>query len=902
MSAYFQVNNLVIDESAATATFEIKLIGGTSSATSVSYSFGSGTASIWNDFTGSAGTLTFSAQLGGTTTQTVSFSLDADLSIESVESFYLSLSNNSSGTTIANNVAWATIVDNDTVVNDSNPTSGYQADEQAQLAVRDVVVDEQAGTATFDLILDKATTQAFTVAYSTATTAGTATAASDFTAASGTVGFAAGQTSQRVTVNLLDDTAVEGNEYFHLTLGALSDAGAEQVIVTDAIGTATIGASSETLKTSAIISASDIVVSEGDGYGEFVVQLSAPCSNAVSVKYSFSSGLASQFSDFNYASGTLTFIPGTTTQTIRFELDQYSEAESTENFNLVLSSPVNGTLAKTTYVATIIDDDNGKQILNYGSGNDVYSISNADQLVIESISGGKDTIESSITYSLVDTDGTDAYGGNVENLTLTGSSNIDGTGNGLGNYLIGNSGINTLIGGAGNDTLNGGSGNDILKGGAGNDTYINTSGDTITEVANEGVDTVQSSINITLSANIENVVLTGAAALNAVGNTSANTFYMNNGNFVNVIDGIANTSGVDTLSYQYASTTGLTGVVVNLGGAADANGYITASGISGADKIKNIGNLTGTNYNDKLTGNAGNNVLDGGKGADTLAGGMGNDTYVVDSVSDVVQEAANTSATNYGIDLVKSSVTYNLTDTDGTGGLGANIENLMLIGTGNINATGNALNNVIYANNGVNIIDGGSGSDTLSFQYVTTSLTTGVTLNLGVVSSTSYSTASGISGADKVKGIEHLVGSNYADTLTGNSGANSLNGGAGADKLLGGLGKDTLTGGAGNDVFVFNALNETGLDNVTWDVITDFVSGDKIDISALDANSVMTGNQAFSAVISSATAFSTAGQLKLSGGVLYGNTDTDSAAEFAIQVTGMPSTLSTGNMTTYINV
>src|SRR5262249_14952159 len=118
--------------------------------------------------------------------------------------------------------------------------------------------------------------------------------------------------------------------------------------------------------------------------------------------------------------------------------------------------------------------------------------------------------------------------------------------------------------------------------------------------------------------------------------------------------------------------------------------------LTGTDDIDGTGNA----LNNMLTGNTGNNVLDGGTGADTMAGGAGDDTYVVDNTGDAVRESFNN-----GTDLVESSITYTL---------GLNLENLTLMGTGNINATGNELDNVLTGNSGDNILDGKLGADTMT--------------------------------------------------------------------------------------------------------------------------------------------------------------------------------------------
>ena len=284
-------------------------------------------------------------------------------------------------------------------------------------------------------------------------------------------------------------------------------------------------------------------------------------------------------------------------------------------------------------------------------------------------------------------------------------------------------------------------------------------------------------------------------------------------------------------------------------------------------------------------------MLNGGAGADTLIGGDGSDIYYVDNVGDIVTETNATDSMG-GTDTVYSYLSSYT--------LGTNVEYGRILATGAANMTGNSLNNVIYAAAGNNTLDGSTGTDTLSYAYgLASGATTGVTVDL----SKTVAQITGGSGSDTLTNFENLDGSSLADKLTGNSGVNvligglgndTLSGAAGADTLIGGVGADYLSGGDGLDYFDFNALSEMGTTSATWDVITDFskTQGDKIDLSTLDANGATTTNEAFSGTfVSSSTAFTAAGQLKFvssgSNGFLYGNTDADSDAEFAIQLIGV---------------
>ncbi|MCX7255588.1 MAG: type I secretion C-terminal target domain-containing protein, partial [Polaromonas sp.] len=271
---------------------------------------------------------------------------------------------------------------------------------------------------------------------------------------------------------------------------------------------------------------------------------------------------------------------------------------------------------------------------------------------------------------------------------------------------------------------------------------------------------------------------------------------------------------------------------------------------------------------------------------DTLSGGDGSDTYYVDNAGDVVSET-NAVLSTGGNDLVFSSLSaYTLS---------ANVENGRINTTGTASLTGNALNNSLYAGAGSNVLDGAAGTDTVSYQYATA----GVTVSLAITAAQ----ATGGSGSDTLLNIENLTGGNYADKLTGSTGNNYLNGGAGNDILnggagndilTGGLGADQLTGGTGADRFDFNLLTETGLTSTTWDTITDFKTseGDKIDLLGVDANTALTGDQAFT-FLGSVSAFTgdATGKLRFDAvtHTLYGSTDADTAAEFAIVLTGVNS-------------
>ena len=474
-----------------------------------------------------------------------------------------------------------------------------------------------------------------------------------------------------------------------------------------------------------------------------------------------------------------------------------------------------------------------------GTGDDIYTVENAADQVIENADEGNDLVRASVSYTL---------SANVERLTLTGTGAVDGTGNALDNILAGNSADNVLSGGDGNDSLNGGAGADMLTGGMGDDIYtVDSVADQVIENADEGNDLVRASISYTLSANVEKLTLTGTGAINGAGNA---------------LDNILTGSGADNVlsgGDGNDSLNGGAGADMLIGGTGDdiytvenvgdqiientdeGNDLVRASvsyalsanveklTLTGTEAIDGTGNaldniLTGNGAGNVLSGGDGNDSLNGGAGADMLIGGTGDDIYTVENVGDQIIENANE-----GNDLVRASVSHTLS---------ANVKRLTLIGTEAIDGTGNALDNILTGNGAGNVLSGGDGNDSLTGGAGADTLIGedgNDTLNGGagsnmliggrgddiyvVSNSADFIVENANEGTDWVKananytllanvekliltGTEAINGAGNAldNILTGNATDNMLSGGDGNDTLNGGAGTDILEGGIGNDV------------------------------------------------------------------------------------------------------
>jgi serralysin len=499
----------------------------------------------------------------------------------------------------------------------------------------------------------------------------------------------------------------------------------------------------------------------------------------------------------------------------------YALGNNLEHLTLLGNANINGTGNALSNRITgndgnnILDGGAGTDMLIGGAGDDTYIVDSAQDIVTETIAagGGVDLVRSSVSWAL---------GANLENLTLTGSANLNGNGNELNNVLTGNDG---------NNILNGLGGLDTMIGGAGNDTYVlDQAGELglVQELSGQGNDTLYVTYAINAQNNIvamnlanlqdvENTTLGGEGTFTVlgnslnnmlIGNVATNALYGGGGN--DYIDGGA---GVDVL---YGGQGNDTYIVDN------QNDKVFESAGEGHDEVRSfvsytlsadvedgtlLGNaninFTGNALSNTLTGNAGNNVLDGMAGADILDGGAGNDVYFVDDIGDVIIERG-TALTE--IDSVYSTLSWTL---------GANLENLALRTSNNLNATGNALNNVLTGNAGDNVLDGGAGADTLvggngNDTYIVDNAQDVIieTNAAGSGTDTVRSSLNWALGAN----LENLTltgsanlngnGNELNNVLTGNDGNNILNG-------LGGL--DTMIGGAGNDIYVLDQAGELGL-------------------------------------------------------------------------------------------
>lgn len=429
------VSDLVVDESQRFADVTVYLDAPGTNAVTVDYATANWTANSTGgqDYITQSGTLSFQP---GETVKTVRIDIANNTTAENTERFQLNLSNPTNAV-LEKAKGWVTIYDNDAAA--GMPTVWIES--------QSVEVNESDREAVFTVRLDRPATGAVELDFKTLD--GTAMAGSDFAATTGHLVFAPGQVVQTVRVPLIDDAVTEAAENFSLALYNLSGASTRTPVLV-----ATIAANDGAPLTQPSISVADASVQEGEKFLDFVVTLSAPATNAVTVGYATANGTANSIGgqDYTTQSGTLSFQPGETVKTVRIDISNNTSAESTEQFTLKLTNPLNAVLTRATATATIYDDDGAKQLPSTAA-DDVYEISDPSTRPTEAAGGGTDTVRSWVNYTLPD---------HVESLELLGAADLDGFGNTGNNALTGNAGHNTLVGLWGNDSIDGGAGVDTV--------------------------------------------------------------------------------------------------------------------------------------------------------------------------------------------------------------------------------------------------------------------------------------------------------------------------------------------------------------------------------------------------------------------------------------------------------
>ena len=310
------------------------------STTTVDYDLTSNSAISGTDYTDESGTLSFGA---GVLTQTIDIDILGDTLDEFDETFTVTLSNPSAGTSIEDGEATVTIIDNDA---------------EAIVSIDDVTVTEpDAGTtpATFDVTLDTASGKPITVTYTTSNT--TAVYNADYITASGTITFAPGQTLKNVTIDVVGDTLDEINETYAVNLGPVANG---NVTIGDGIGVGTITDNDDP----PTVTINNTAVTELDNGSSntatFTVTLSAPSGKIVSVDYADTlTGTATSDTDYvAISSGQVIFSPGETEKAITVTVNGDNLYEGDQTFAIELSSPVNATNgASMTGTATIEDNE-----------------------------------------------------------------------------------------------------------------------------------------------------------------------------------------------------------------------------------------------------------------------------------------------------------------------------------------------------------------------------------------------------------------------------------------------------------------------------------------------------------------------------------------------------------------
>jgi hypothetical protein len=326
-SVAFDLSKISVHENVGAVNLEVELQSTSVNTITVDYGTTSGTATPGSDYTATSGTLTFAP---GELRKSFSLPILEDTYGEANETIVLALSNPVNAT--LGSPAGTTLTIN------ANDTLSFSGNVSAR---------EDAGAATITVRLNAPSSNPVTVDY--ASSDGTATAGSDYTATSGTLTFAPGETTKTFSVPIIDDALGEANETVTLALSNPAHA------VLSASPTATLTINANDLLS---FSTSTYRVSESNASATITVRLNGPSNVPVSVDYASSDGTATAGSDYTATSGTLTFAPGETTKTFAVPFVNDSLDELNETLTVALSNPSSATLgAPASAVLTIVDND-----------------------------------------------------------------------------------------------------------------------------------------------------------------------------------------------------------------------------------------------------------------------------------------------------------------------------------------------------------------------------------------------------------------------------------------------------------------------------------------------------------------------------------------------------------------
>ncbi|MDW3222748.1 MAG: Calx-beta domain-containing protein [Paracoccaceae bacterium] len=812
------------------------------SPVSFAYRAVSGTADVATDFD-NTGTNTISLAAGQTSVQFFVRTV-ADNSAEADENVQVDIFN-VQGAALANGEELMTV---QSVLLDDDGSG-----QKRSVIIQDTTIAEgDSGTkqAVFEIRLSNPSEEE--IVFDFTTVEGTATSNADFQGASGQVTFAAGQTVASVAVDVFGDTASEQMESFQLVLTTASPEieGGQ----TGVAATATLLDDDTALGLAPEISLRAGEIVEGnngfDNFLTFTITLSEPSTSPVSFSYEALSGTAIVSTDFDVTANTLTIPAGLTTGQIFVRTVADNSPEEDETVVLELSNPTGalfaGGGATLSATGTILDDDTPAPVLG------------TPRVLVDDANALEGNV---MTFTLTRI-------GSTAELTTGSFMLLDGTAD-SGSDFAGASGQFTFDVGALTTTI-----------------YVPIS----TDSQSEGAETLVLQLS-----DLDNGVFPGNAPEAYAIGTIEPTIDPPSSNIISGSEASETING-----------TALDEQILGFGGddrILGLEGNDTIFGGVGLDVLNGgAGNdvLDGGAGNDRVFAEAGDDTLIGGAGDDLLDGGVGRDTILGDTGNDILRGSDGNDVLDGG-------------DGDDTV-FGGNDDDVLRGGEGNDMLDGSGGNDTIYGDagndtlvgqigidvlrggTGEDILRGGGGDDTL-FGDEDDDLMFGSAGEDLMLGGSGNDTMEGNAQADTLfgeDGNDILRGGDGFDFLNGGAGDDILAGGNGNDRLIGGGGQDTLRGQGNADVFVFEAVSDSafgisdlidGIDGVGSE------TGDLIDVSTIDADSTLGGDQSFTFL----GELTTAQGLAAGAGVLwvenagnqtriYGSVDNDGTIDFALRV------------------